>query len=239
MSTEPESRASLQSHTFWDWLHLLLVPVILIAGITWLSLEQLWLVQQLAVQQRNTSIQIANAQQQSTLLTTYESRISDMILHNGLRTAAPKSDANIVADTQTADVLRQLDGDHKGQLLRFLYETRLINNDTHVIDLSEVDIHGAHIANLDLRDTYLFGADLRSSSMQGTNLSYATLSYVNLAGTNLTKADLHGSDMHNTILTSTNLNGANLKDVTGLTNEQISTARSLTGTIMPDGSTHP
>jgi uncharacterized protein YjbI with pentapeptide repeats len=161
------------------------------------------------------------------------------MLHDGLRTSQPSSTVALVAEVDTATALRQLAPAGKGNLLRFLYETALINNDTHVIGLSELDAHNANLVNIDLRDTYLFGLDLHGSDMRGVNLSYATLNYVSLANTNLAGADLHGSDMRDTDLTGANLSGANLKDVTELTSAQLAKAKSLTGTTMPDGSLHP
>lgn len=241
MKDKPEQQSpqsSRRSRNLWDWLQLLLVPIILIAGFGWLSFQQRQSDLQLSRQQHDTTLQIADAQQQATILSTYESHISDMMLHDGLHTSKPSSTVALVAEVETATALRQLEAAGKGSLLRFLYETALINNDTHVIGLSELDAHNANLHNVDLRDTYLFGLDMHGSDMRGVNLSYATLNYVNLANSNLTGADLHGSDMRNTDLTGANLSGANLKDVTELSNAQLARARSLAGATMPDGTLH-
>jgi uncharacterized protein YjbI with pentapeptide repeats len=227
------------TRTVWDWLQLLLVPVILIAGFGWLSFQQSQSNLQLSRQQHDTTLQLTDAQQQATILSTYESNISEMMLHDGLRTSQPSSTVALVAEVDTATTLRQLEPAGKGNLLRFLYETALINNDTHVIGLSQLDAHNANLVNVDLRDTYLFGLDLHGSNMRGVNLSYATLNYANLANTNLAGADLHGSDMRNIDLTGANLSGANLKDVTELTSAQLAKVKSLTGATMPDGTLHP
>jgi uncharacterized protein YjbI with pentapeptide repeats len=227
------------TRTLWDWLHLLLVPVILIAGFGWLSIQQAQSNLQLSRQQHDTTLQIADAQQQATTLSNYEASISDMMLHDGLRTSQPHSTVALVAEVDTATTLRQLEPAGKGSLLRFLYETALINNDTHVIGLSELDAHNANLVNIDLRDTYLFGLDMHGSDMRGVNLSFATLNYVSLANSNLAGADLQGSDMRDTDLTGANLSGANLKDVTELTSAQLAKAKSLTGATMPDGTLHP
>lgn len=227
------------TRTLWDWLQLLLVPIILIAGFGWLSFQQSQANLQLSLQQHDTALQIADAQQQAIILSTYESNIAEMMLHEGLRTSQPSSTVALVAEVETATALRQLEPTGKGSLLRYLYETALINNNTHVIILSQLDAHNANLINIDLRDTYLFGLDMHGADMQGVKLSDATLNYVSLANTNLAGADLHGSDMRDTDLTGANLSGANLKDVTELTNAQLAKARSLTGATMPDGSLHP
>jgi uncharacterized protein YjbI with pentapeptide repeats len=225
--------------SLWDWLQLLLVPIILIAGIGWLSFQFSQANLQLSRQQHDTDLQIANAQQQATILASYESSISDLMLHDGLRTSQPNSTVQLVANVETATALRQLAATGKGSLLRFLYETALINNDTHVINLSQLDAHNTNLDNIDLRDTYLFGLDMHGSDMQNVNLSYATLNYVNLTHANLAGADLHGSDMRDINLTGANLSGANLKDVTELTSAQLATAKSLIGATMPNGTLHP
>jgi uncharacterized protein YjbI with pentapeptide repeats len=236
---KPAQESPLFSRSLWDWLQLLLVPIILIAGIGWLSIQQSQSNLQLSRQQHDTNLQVADAQQQTSILSTYQSSISDLMLHDGLRTSKPSSTVQLVANVETATALRQLEPTDKGNLLRFLYETALINNDTHVIDLSELDAHNANLNNIDLRDTYLFGLDMHGSDMRGVNLSYATLNYVNMANSNLAGADLHGSDMRDSNLTGANLSGANLKDVTELTNAQLAKAKSLTGATMPDGTLHP
>src|SRR6266568_3189946 len=86
---KPEQQPPGLTRTLWDWLQLLLVPIILIAGISWLSIQQSQSNLQLSRQQHNTTLQIADAQQQATILSTYESNISDMMLHDGLRTSRP------------------------------------------------------------------------------------------------------------------------------------------------------
>jgi uncharacterized protein YjbI with pentapeptide repeats len=227
------------TRSLWDWLQLLLIPVILVAGFGWLSFQQAQLNLQLNRQQQDTALQVTDAQQQTTILSNYEAHISDMMLHDGLRTSQPNSTVALVAEVDTATALRQLEPAGKGNLLRFLYETTLINNDTHVIGLSELDAHNANLVNIDLRDTYLFGLDMHGSDMQGINLSFATLNYVSLVNSNLAGANLQGCDMRNTDLTGANLSGANLKDATELTDAQLAKARSLTGATLPDGSLHP
>jgi uncharacterized protein YjbI with pentapeptide repeats len=245
MKDKPEQQApeptytAGRTRTLWDWLQLLLMPVILIAGFGWLSFQQSQLNLQLSRQEHDTTLQIADAQQQATILSNYEASISDMMLHDGLRTSQPNSTVALVAEVDTATALRQLEPAGKGNLLRFLYETALINNDTHVIELSELDAHNANLVNIDIRDTYLFGLDMHGSDMRGSNLSFATLNYTSLANSNLAGANLQGCDMRDTNLTGANLSGANLKDVTELTSAQLAKARSLTGATMPDGSLHP
>jgi uncharacterized protein YjbI with pentapeptide repeats len=225
--------------TLWDWLQLLLVPVILLAGILWLGIQQQQDNQQFVQQQRATTTSIAAQQQQDALLANYQDQIADMMLHDNLLKAQTISLVSQVAQVRTLSVFRQANPASKALLMRFLYDTNLINNDFHIISMRGVDVTNAHLQNLDLRDTYLSGVNLRGSDMRSINLSFATLLFADLSGTNLHGADLHATDMHNVDLAGADLSDANLKDSVGLTNDQLAKAKSLAGAIMPDGSTHP
>lgn len=227
--------------TLWDWLQLLLVPVILLGGILWLGIQQRQDNQQLVQQQRATTTSIAAQQQQDALVANYQNQITDMMLHDNLLKAQAISPASQVAQVRTLSVFRQANPASKAILLRFLYDTNLINNDFHIISMRGVDVTNAYfyLQNLDLRDTYLSGVNLHSSDMQNINLSFATLLFADLSATNLHGADLHGTDMHNVDLTGADLSDANLKDSVGLSNDQLAKVKSLAGAIMPDGSTHP
>jgi uncharacterized protein YjbI with pentapeptide repeats len=239
--TDEKPQERKQAKNLWDWLQLLLLPVILIAGMLWLSVQQYQQSQailQMNRQQHDTAIKIAADQQQAAILASYREHISDMLLHDKLLVAKQMDTVGLVAQVETLTALRELNPDGKAALMRFLYETKLINNDVHVISLSEADLSGAHLGNMDLRDTYLFGANMRGADLRSANLTYATLGYVDLTGADLQGADLHGGDMRSVNLTNADLRGANLKDMTGLSDDQLAKARSLAGAIMPDGSIH-
>jgi uncharacterized protein YjbI with pentapeptide repeats len=120
-------------------------------------------------------------------------------------------------------VLRQLDGERKGLLLRFLYESELIGKPTEAEGEEDqkratVDLYGASLRGADLNGADLRGADLNGADLRGADLNGADLSIANLYG-----ADLSGAD----------LNGATVTD------EQLAQARSLEGATMPDGIVKP
>ncbi|MBE3558714.1 MAG: pentapeptide repeat-containing protein [Ktedonobacteraceae bacterium] len=221
MEDSPHVSKQKAARTGFDWLRLLLPSLILIAGFTWLSIEQYQLNLQANRQQHDTALQVAADQQQQAILSNYEARITDMMLHDGLRESKSPSTQQLVARTETGSTLRQLNSNGKGALLRFLYETKLISNDTPIINLRELDAHNANLHNLDLRDTNLSGLDLHGADARGSNLSYAELQYANLSNADLSGADLHGCDLRQANLAGANLSGANLKDVTNLTQQQL------------------
>jgi uncharacterized protein YjbI with pentapeptide repeats len=99
--------------------------------------------------------------------------------------------------------------------------------DLHAADLYHANLSGADLRRADLRDANLTGARLRR-----TDLAWADLRGANLAGANLSRADLHQADLR-----GADLNHANLEE-SNVTDEQLAQAVSLSGAILPDGTTH-
>jgi uncharacterized protein YjbI with pentapeptide repeats len=207
-------------------------------GVIWNGIQERMLLEALRRQQGTTQQQVAQAQQQETILQAYMDKISDLLVHDKLLQAKVTDPAKIATDAYTHDALPRLDADHKAELMRFLYQTKLLSNDSTIIDLKDVDIHGAHMSGIDIRDTYLVGANLSGADLRNATLSDATLTFTNLAGANLSHADLHACDMHNTNLAGADLTGANLRDVIGLQDAQLAQVKSLAGATMPDGTVH-
>lgn len=237
---EPPQKNSVtrQTRTFWDWLQLLLLPIVLLACLVWYTVQQTQVISQLSSQQKETANKISQDQQQAAILANYIGRISDMLLHDKLLHSSPIDDVRVIAQAQTYTALQQLDPERKAVLLRFLMQTKLINNDFRVINLRDADLRGARLHGADLRDTYLLGADLRGADLSGTNLSYASLVFARLTGADLTGSNLQSAEIQGADLTGASLKAANLKDIQGSTDEQLAKAKSLAGTILPDGSKH-
>ena len=123
-----------------------------------------------------------------------------------------RNPVSTVAWARTKTVLRRLDGDRKGAILRFLTEAGLINKGRPVIG----SLVGAH-----LRDAKLQGSVLRNTALQGVDLS---------------GADMRGADLRDADLTRANLSGADLSGATAITNEELEQqAASLKGATMPNG----
>jgi hypothetical protein len=109
-------------------------------------------------------------------------------------------------------------------------------------DLGRANLSGARLgeANLhqtDLREANLSGANLGSADLSGANLSKAKLSGASLANANLHQTDLHEANLSRANLYRADLSGANLTGAT-VTGEQLARAKSLEGTILPDGTKH-
>ncbi|GCE26738.1 hypothetical protein KDA_22220 [Dictyobacter alpinus] len=235
LAPEPQSREG-----WWNriWLPLLLL-LLVCAGFLLITWAQAQNAQMISQQTQNTLLHVAGEQQQESIVLNYINKISDLLVHDQLLNKRNHADPQkIAADALTRDAFSHLDSEHKGRMMRFIYTTKLINNDSVVLDMQSVDVSKAQMDTIDLRDTHLVGANISGSDLHGANLSDAILTFTDLSHTNLVKADLHACDMHNTNLTGANLAGANLRDVVGLSQTQLASVKSLAGATMPDGSVH-
>jgi len=228
--------ASLANKTLWDWLGVVLVPIMIAIFTIAISILQIEINQQ----QHDSDQNIALDQQRETTLRTYMDDIKDLLLNRGLRVSKPEDEVRVVARAETLSVLRQLDGERKGIAIKFLSEARLITSEGKdvIIDLFGAELSGAH-----LNGTYLLGVDLSNANLSGANLSAAFpsgahfgpsfLDITNLSGANLSEANLSNAD-----LSGADLSGADLSNAQ-VTRQQLATAASLQGATMPDGSIHP
>lgn len=220
--------------TLRGWLRLLLLPCILIAGSVWINVQ----INQTFLQRRETALATADQQRQAAMLNAYMNRIADLLHHEDLLHANNLSAARLVAQVSTITTLQELHPDKKAALMSFLFRTRLISNDYHIISLVQADLSDADLRNIDLRDTNLAGANLSGANLSGANLSYATLQFVNLSYATLHSANLQAVDLNHANLNHANLSRAYLLDALNLSSDQIASVRTLAGATMPDGSLH-
>jgi uncharacterized protein YjbI with pentapeptide repeats len=95
------------------------------------------------------------------------------------------------------------------------------------IDRRKENLVGADLSYLDLSRLNLRGADMREVDLRRSDLSHSDLRGANLEGANLARTILYQADLRDARLT-----GA------GATLLQLSQAKSLKGTTMPDGTVH-
>jgi hypothetical protein len=191
--------AGLSGKTLWDWMQLLLVPLILALGGYWFSMQQ-------------RAVDLANAtnQRMGNVVDSYLGAMSDLEFNEGLSNKKPPIPALAIARARTLAVMQQVDGERKNLLLRFLYGAHLIGYfdelsntthpktyDIHLADFQSVQLSGAYLAGADLQGTNMTGADL-----QGTELDHAMLRRVVLTDADLTKAHLSGANLTKAIATN-------------------------------------
>ena len=255
-----------QRKTVWDWLQLLIVPL-LIAG---LGIGFTWV-------QNQTSLQIAKDTQEEATLKAYVDDMTTLLLDKKLGSQAvadkvASDEAAVIARAKTLIVLRRLtDPRRKARVVQFLYEAHLIGYPScntcpvapAVIDLNSADLRGADLINADLRGADLSSAnlidavDLSEAYLSFAHLSDANLNVANLSGANLVGADLNsahlseaylnGADLNSAHLNGAHLNGANLNGADlssadlngaqGLTQQQLDQVYSCKNATLPQGLT--
>ncbi len=214
----------LYQKTVWDWLDLLIVPILLAVGGFWISY-------QMEQQQR----EIANERYQQELLRGYLDQISQLLIEHDLKTADEFSDVKVLAQSISSTTLRDLDKQRRNSLMLFLRSTGLAapleNSGSKTGILSWADL-----SNMDLSGVVMNAIDLRYASLENSNLtdaylgSRANLSNARFINTSLENADFNESNVNDAIFAYTNL-----ENVKNITDFQLSTAK-LCNTKMPDGS---
>jgi uncharacterized protein YjbI with pentapeptide repeats len=211
--------ASLQMKTFWDWMDLLLLPLVLAGGMLLLTLSRRQVEQRRSEQNASVEREIASDQQREEAVQAYFDRMTDLLLKEKLSKFSPE-EVKTVARIRTLTVLRGLDPRRKGRVLLFLKDSGLIDREA-VIDLCGADLSGASAAfaslgRVNLGEANLSGADLQGAGLGKAYLGGTNLRGANLAGANLTEADLFeanlgGADLSHAKLKGANLNSADLR----------------------------
>jgi uncharacterized protein YjbI with pentapeptide repeats len=215
--------AGAQGKTPFDWVTLLAsiaVPVML--GV--MTLQSTYRDQAMKQQEQETA---ANNQRQ-TILSGYLDQMTGLLLNDKLRLANANGEARSMARARTLVTLRQLDGERKGQMLKFLYEANLIgqckvkpNLQTEGCKASILDLESAKLnetkfdrqialPGVDLQRASLDQAQLPNINLTQANMEQSTLEEANLAGALLTSAKLKKAILQGTKFTGTFLNGADL-----------------------------
>ncbi len=221
--TQPDYARTLtgfNQNNLRDWLELLIAPLVLVVGTVLFyrmmnqgeqrAQHELKIAEWYAQQER----EIAAQRLREAAFQTYLDRMTELLLEKGLRRSEGGDEVRDIARARTLAVLRGLDGEHKGILLRFLYETGLIQS-SPIIELKRADLSGAHLKKADLEQTglkgaNLSGADMEEANLEQTDLSGAVLIVANLSGANLSQADISRANLTEALLATAHLNEANL-----------------------------
>jgi uncharacterized protein YjbI with pentapeptide repeats len=219
------ARTGFRGKSAWDWLELLIVPVVLATAGFWFSVQQ---------DQRQQSIE--DQRTQDSELQSYIDQISELMIDHKLNlyltnTELQKSPETLAvfeaAKARSATVLVRLDAYHNKSAIGFLREGGLIR------------ANGVDVFSI-FWDIDLLGADFRGSNLTWVGLWNADLTGANLTRANLTHADLADSDLSNANLTDANLTGANLSDRTINTTDETTTVFNNVPTLpMESGLTSP
>jgi len=247
IETVRAKNTGFETKTLWDWMQLLVVPLVLAIGAFYLNRSE-----------RNAEREIAKDRQQEAALQVYFDQMTELLLEKDLGNTE-NLEVRLVAKTRTLTVLRGLDGQRKKYVLQFLRDAILIGGifegipkspvfDLVEADLSHADLRDAKLWHIDLRETNLQHANLRNASIGWTHLEKADLRYAKMQGAfskmswfmgaDLSYADMSNGHFYDTNTTAAILEFANLKGAEFGNPKALEIVKSLKGATMPDGTIH-
>jgi uncharacterized protein YjbI with pentapeptide repeats len=226
----PPQPGAERAKTFWDWIELLLLPAVIAGSAIWYNAQARKREQEAEARrahskekveerrgQREQALQLDGAREAA--LQAYFEQMAELLVEGNLNRSEPGAVARDVAQARTLAALRQLDGDRKGRVVRFLYELGLIRRQA-IMDLSGADLTSAELVQAELSHVNLAGADLlhanlsqcnlREGNLDGASLRWADLQKAVLAGTTFRQARLGRADLGEANLAGADLSGANL-----------------------------
>jgi uncharacterized protein YjbI with pentapeptide repeats len=186
---------------FWSELSKQLPVLLTIVGLV-------WGIYQFNAQQVGNAAQTLDQQRQNTF-DTYLDRMSDLLLNDNLLTSQPNSPVRAIAEARTLTALRDLDGNRRAQLVRFLWKAGLDTGDNPVVSLNAAPLNSTLFQHALLMSINLSGALLINSTFDDCDLTGANFTKAELPGATLTNVNLSGA-----IMIGANLYGARLEDAT-------------------------
>jgi ABC-type multidrug transport system fused ATPase/permease subunit len=221
--------------TLWDLMQLLIIPAILAGGAYWLNKSARKQEIEIAEKRAETERKIASDNRQETALQTYLDKMTELLLDKKLRESEVNSEVRAVARARTLTVLRRLDKDRKGALLRFLYEANIIDINKRVIDLSGANLREADMSGANLSGANLSGADMSRANLSGADMSGADMSWEDLIKACLSGAHVSKANMVMACLSVADMKKADMSKVDMSRAKYTKNAKDIRDTIWPDG----
>jgi uncharacterized protein YjbI with pentapeptide repeats len=186
--------------TLWDWMQLLIIPVLLAGGLAAFNYSN-----------RENELAIERDSAMESALEKYIDRIEDLLLNYDLGSAQKGSPQAVVAEVLTLSVLSRLEEGRKSGVMLLLCNAGI----THLIsfryvDLSDTYLYRCNLSNTELISAHLSEAYLDLANLSGSDLSYANLFDANLSDADLSFANLSFADLSDSFINSANFSFANL-----------------------------
>ena len=225
--------AGLGDKTIWDWVNLLVLPIIVTVGGYYFTDQQAAQqqeietkrfkdAQELENQRAESERELAEQRTQDEALQVYFDQMSELITaHDLLRCDVSEEqcyEVRTLAEARTQTAIQRLDSERNQHLIDFLWSADLLG----VYDPIENSETNAEKLPL-LQGAMLSGADLAGTNLLEVNLTYSDLSGADLHGASLRNATLDGSDLNNADLSDTYMAEATLGEA-DLTNADLSGA---------------
>ncbi|HET6659539.1 MAG TPA: pentapeptide repeat-containing protein [Rubrobacter sp.] len=210
--------------TLWDWLQLLIVPIVLsliTVAFTW---QQNARQQEAEGRRAEVERQIEEHRADDAALQAYLDQIGTLLIQRDLRHSTEDNatedskEARTLARARTLTVLSRIDPTRKTEVMQFLIEAELVQRvhsrfpviSLSGADLNHTDMRAANLKGAYLDETDLYRADLYNADLYNAALSEADLRHADLRLTYLLTAYLNHADLRHANLSAANLRSANL-----------------------------
>ena len=205
--------SGFQKKSFWDWLQLLIIPLMLALGAFYLNS---------AADFRD--YQIAQEQKHQEILTDYFSKMQDLIVETKKSKQTPGSkesnseerllpEFRPTAKALTLSVLEQLDGKRKGKVITYLAESQLITVDNNKLSTQpEIKLDGANLDDIELGNKGQRNSlnEDEMTIIDKIKIKNANMKRANLSGLQLLYSELNGSNLENATLENVNFTGSTM-----------------------------
>jgi uncharacterized protein YjbI with pentapeptide repeats len=215
--------------TLWDWLQLLLVPVVLASVAFAFNAGQASINQQLQDQSK-----------QEQVINDYLNQMSTILLQYKLHDSQPGTPIRALAQASTLAALDRLDSAHKNIIVLFLYRADILkyhyykHNETEcgdpkvlkkqfpdenpIITLSQGHLEGVTISDLglsciDLHNMYLDGSNFSASVLDRADLGLSFATKADFSNTSMNSANLYYLDLEDANLQGAKLQYANMNGI--------------------------
>lgn len=188
------------ARTLWDWMELILIPLVLAVTIFLLNRSS-----------RISEQRIETEHQREEALRAYLDQVAELLLRMDTDNSNNAAIAGVIR-AHTLAVLKRLDGIRKSIILQFLYEAGLISGDNPVLNLERADLTGVIIEASSLHEINLRGANLDKAKLQWSRIYGGSLSSTSLRRTDLRSSVLSKSVLEYVLLDDSNLYMANLSE---------------------------
>src|SRR5215218_7470666 len=164
-----QSRWGFRGKTVWDFLQLLIVPLMLVAIGLVFSVQQDARQQRVENQRAEAERELAEQRAQDEALQAYLDQMSQLMLERKLLEAEQGDPVHTLAQARTSTVILRLDAEHNESVTRFLSNSGLaVPSEASArllrgIALSHAKLSGAYLPNADLIEANLSQADLSNA----------------------------------------------------------------------------
>lgn len=183
-SPPKKGRDYVAGKTLWDWLQLLIIPVVLAGVGIWFNARQKQYELKIAQDNRDADqrtaeanraadLQISQGRQEEQVLATYLDRMLDLLAKRQESEELSNSvglGITMSARARTVTAIRQLNSERNATLLRFLTESELLKRHNAPIDLAKANLEVARLERVNLAGANLKGAILRGADLEGAHV---------------------------------------------------------------------